>query len=205
VLVSKSQENRIYNSTPNYFIPKEFSDSLKHAEKNRYTGIKTLVNKSEFTPSFTPSYFELFFFEGYVEKVIARYGSSIETRTTEFPIAYEVNFKQTGVVNDTVVFHYGLDGAKLFEYHLSEGVLNGQFREYYSDGNIKEMISYEKGYEVFRVGYWSNGNPEYIGYYKPKTKSYKIERFLSNGEIKFECEYEDYGGKRPIKGTLINY
>jgi len=106
----------------------------------------------------------------------------------------DVFFSEDGRFDPShAVIEYNKNGKKIFEGFLSSwnpAYRNGDFTEYFENGNIKIKGSYDR--EV-KVGNWienyENGKLKSKGGYLNDTKNGKWEEYYENGNIKLKSEY----------------
>lgn len=92
---------------------------------------------------------------------------------------------------------YYEDGAiKKTEFYNSKGVLESQSKEYYENGNLKEIgdHDYVTGSKDGKwVSFYENGDTLSISYFRKGKQVGQHTEFFENGQKKISCEY-DFSG-----------
>ncbi len=115
--------------------------------------------------------------EQYIYDIVKEYYPLKEGEKIKLKCEYKLRFdKKNGQYKE-----FYPNGNKIVECFYSEGKLNGEYIDYYPEnGNKCETYFYSKGKK----------NGKYIHYYNNSTNSIHIECFL-NDDI-FESDYKEY-------------
>lgn len=92
-------------------------------------------------------------------------------------------------------------GIKL-QYHMTGGCLNGEYKEYYDNGNIIKISHYKDGKLNGECkSWWHNGNISMVTRHEDNKLHGKFLEYRYDGTLDRECEYKE--GK--LHGRYIEY
>ena len=95
-------------------------------------------------------------------------------------------------VREGVSLTYHPNGKLAVEAPYKNGKLNGVFRSYDENGNLRETIGYKDGEEEgFSILYYENGKKKSSENYRRGTLNGKSEDWYENGKIRRQIPYEN--------------
>jgi len=101
-----------------------------------------------------------------------------------------------------IKYHKG-GKVKAFERDYRDNMLDGAYREWYSDGTPKVEVYYSQGKLSGSYTRWyANGNPQITAKYSDNQRVGKYVEYFKNGRPRVEKNYNVYGN---LEGLLTQY